>query len=118
MSLFQHQLNKCGQNITIFDRDVKVSGVDLGENFTSGTVVKAIVKTERGTSIFDGSNVEKQITHEIRIAYITNFTAEKWIEFNSRYLDVLDVINCAEKDEILILSCNERGVNTLPVNHA
>lgn len=118
MSLFQHSLNKCGQDITLMNRAVGVSGVDLNENFTDPVVVKAIVKTKRGKSIFDGSNTEKEITHEIRIAYIADLTAETWIEFKDRNLDIIDVINCAEKDKILILRCNERGHNSLPVNDA
>ena len=118
MRLFQHQLNKCGQNITLMDRDVGVTGVDLDESFTNETIVKAIVKTKRGKAIFDGSNTEKEITHEIRIAYIATVTAETWIKFKDRNLDIIDVINCGEKDQILILKCNERGHNSLPVNNA
>ena len=53
MSLFQYQLNKCGQNITLMDRDVGVTGVDLDETFSNETTVKAIVKTKRGKAIFD-----------------------------------------------------------------
>jgi len=116
--LFQYQLNKCGQNITLMDRDVSVDGVDLDENFSNETIIKAIVKTKRGKAIFDGSNVEKEITHEIRIAYIATVTAETWIKFKDRNLDIIDIVNCAEKDAILILRCNERGHNSLPVNNA
>jgi len=118
MSLFQYQLNKCGQDITLMDRDVGVTGVDLDENFSNETIIKAIVKTKRGKAIFDGSNVEKEITHEIRIAYIATVTAETWIKFKDRNLDIIDIVNCAEKDAILILRCNERGHNSLPVNNA
>lgn len=118
MSLFQYQLNKCGQSITLMDRDVGVTGVDLNESFTNEITVKALIKTVRGTSIFDGSNVEKAVTHEIRIAYLSDINAETWIEYDSRNFDILDVINCAEKDQVLILRCNERGVNTLEVNDA
>ena len=118
MSLFQHSLNKCGQDITLMDRDVGVTGVDLDENFSNETIVKAIVKTKRGKAIFDGSNTEKEITHEIRIAYIATVTAETWVKLKDRNLDIIDIVNCAEKDQILILRCNERGHNSLPVNNA
>lgn len=118
MSLFQYQLNKCGKDITLMDRDVGVTGVDLNENFSNDNVVKALVKTKRGKSIFDGANVEKEITHEIRIAYISTVTAETWIKFKSRNLDIIDIVNCKEDDAVLILFCNERGHNSLPVNNA
>jgi len=118
LALFKRALAKCGKDITLLDRDVKVSGVDLDENFTGGTVVKAIVRTKRGKAIFDGSNVEKEVTHEIKIEYIADLTAEKWINFKNRNIDILDIVNCEEKDEILILRCNERGHDSLPVNDA
>jgi len=118
MSLFQYQLNKCGKDITLMDRDVSVDGVDLDENFSNETTVKALVKTKRGKAIFDGSNVEKEITHEIRIDYISTVTAETWVKFKSRNLDIIDIVSCKEDDKVLILSCNERGHNSLPVNNA
>lgn len=118
MSLFQYQLKKCGKNITLMDRDVSVDDVDLKENFSNKTIVKALIKTTRGKSIFDGANVEKEITHIITIDFVSTLTAETWIEFNNVNLDIIDVVNCAEKDEIMILRCNERGHKSLPVNNA
>jgi len=118
MSLLQYQLNKCGKTITLMSRSVGVAGVDLDESFTNEATVKALIKTVRGTSIFDGSNVERPVTHEIRIAYLADITAEVWIEYGGRNFDILDIINCAEENNILILRVNERGVNTLEVNDA
>lgn len=118
MSLFLYNLNKCGKSIKLMSRDVSVVGVDLSESFTNEITVKALIKTVRGTSIFDGSNVEKSVTHEIRIAYLSDISAETWVEYDSRNFDILDVINCAEKDQLLILRVNERGVNVLEVNDA
>lgn len=118
LALFKRNLAKRGKDIILKDRSVGVTGVDLDESFDNPDVVKALIKTVRGTTIFDGSNVEKEVTHEIRIEFIATVTAETWIEFNGRNIDILDVVNCCENDEILILRCNERGIDTLSVNHA
>jgi len=118
MSLFTYNLNKCGKNIKLMSRNVSVVGVDLDESFTDEITVKSLIKTVRGKSIFDGAYVERAVTHEIRIAYLPDITSEVWIEYDSRNFDILDVINCAEKDQLLILKCNERGVNTIEINNA
>lgn len=118
MSLFQRQLNKCGKDIILMDRAVGVIGVDLDESFTDLPSVKALIKTVRGKAIFDSSNTEREITHEMRIDYIATVTNETWVKFKDRNFDIIDFINCKEDDKILILFCNERGHNSLPVNNA
>lgn len=113
MSLFKRNLAKCGQPITLQNRDIQapVFGTpDFDEEFSDIDTVQAIVKTKSGKTFFDGVATERLITHEICIEYVAGVTAETWVEFKGRRIDVLQVTNCCEKDEVLILTCSERGV--------
>ena len=113
MSLFARNLARCGKDITLQNRDIEapIFGTpDFTETFSGDQVVKAIVKTVNGKTFFDGVNTETNITHEMRIDYLAGVTAETWILFNSRRIDILSVENCCENDDVLILTCSERGV--------
>lgn len=113
MSLFARNLARCGQTITLQNRAIAApvfGSVDFGETFSDDQDVQAIVKTVKGKTFFDGVNTEKIITHEMCINYIEGVTSETWILFKGRRIDILNVINCCEKDKMLILICSERGV--------
>lgn len=113
LSLFKRNLAKCGQQITLQNRDIQAPDfgtVDFDEDFSNDNVVDAIVKTERGKTLFDGVNTDTPITHRICIEYLAGVTAETWILLSGgRRLDIIDVENCCEKDEVLILRCRETG---------
>jgi hypothetical protein len=112
MSLFKRNLAKYGQPITLQNRDIMapIFGTsDFDETFSGDQVVQAIVSTKRGTTLFDGVATDNPITHKITIVFIAGVTAETWVLLNGRRLDILDVENCCEKDEVLILRCTERG---------
>jgi len=112
MTLLAHSLAKCGQDITLQNRNIKppvFGSVDAGMTFSGDNTVQAIVKTERGKTLFDGVSIDQVITHRITLEFIVGVTAETWILFNGRRFDILDVENCGEKDEVLILRCNDRG---------
>lgn len=118
MSLFAHALAKCGQSITIEDRNMQLVNGLPKEVFSNPVPVTAIVKTVRGVTVFDDTNVERVATHEIRLAYIAGVTSEKWVKIGTRRIKVLTVENCAEKDKVLILMCTERGEDSKVVNEA
>lgn len=112
MGLIHRNLVKFGQPITLQNRDITApvfGGVDFDEDFTGDTVVTAIVGTERGKTLFDGVATDRPITHKIRIEYVAGVTAETWVLLGGRRLDIVDVENCCEHDEVLILRCTERG---------
>ena len=118
MGLFQRNLAKCGKDLTLQNRDIQapVFGTpDFDEAFSADQIVKGIVKTIRGKVFFDGVGVERLITHEIRIAYVAGVTAETWVLFKGRRIDVLAVDNCCENDDVLILTCSDRGVGQAAV---
>ena len=115
--LFDRSLAKCGQDITLQDRNIvapKHGSVDFDENFDDKDTVKASVKTVRGKTFFDGVNTERNITHEVRIKYLEGVTAQTWLLFKGRRLDILNVVNCCETDDVLVLECNERGSANKP----
>jgi len=112
MSLFDRQLAKCGKTITLQNRDIVApifGNQNFDESFSGDQNVQAIIKTVRGKTFFDGVNTETNITHEIRIKYLAGVTAETWILFSGRRIDILSVENCCEEDRILVLTCSERG---------
>lgn len=112
MSLFQRNLAKCGKTITLQNRSIQapVSGTsDFTELFDSNVNTLALIKTVSGKTFFDGVATERLITHKIKIPFISGVTAETWIEYNSRKIDILQVENCCENDEVLILTCSDRG---------
>lgn len=112
MSLFKRQLAKCGKTITLQNRDIEAplfGSTDFNELFSGDQDVQAIVKTVSGKTFFDGVSTETNITHEMRIEYLPGVTAETWILFKGRRIDILSVENCCEEDQILILTCSERG---------
>ena len=113
MSLFLRNLAKHGKTITLQNRDIAsplFGSSDFDEEFSGDQDVQSIVKTIRGKIFFDGVSTERLITHEMRLAYIEGVTAETWILFKGRRIDVLAVENCCETDAVLILTCSARGV--------
>lgn len=84
--------------------------VDFTEDFEDLGHTPAMVNTVRGRTFFDGVNTETPITHEIGIRFDETVTAETWIEFNNRRLDILSVENLDERNEWQLFQCNDRGL--------
>lgn len=119
MGLFERNLMKCGQEVELSDRDVKVFNGLPTEIFSNTVKVRAIISTLHGVMVFDSTNTERVATHKLCLAYIDNITAEKWIKLaNKKRLNVLTVENCCEKNYQLILMCTERGMDSKVVNDA
>lgn len=112
-ALFQRNLAKCGKDILIQSRDIAppdFDSPDFDETFSAGDPVRAIIKTLRGKTFFDGVSTDQLITHEFCIEYRPGITAEVWVEYDGRRFDVLQVENCCEANKRLILMCSERGI--------
>lgn len=108
-------LGDLNKRVILQNRDITpplYGSVDFDENFTNTATVWAAVKTVSGKTFFDGVN-DRAITHEIYIRYDATVTAETWIEYNNKRIDILNVENLEENDEYLKLICNERGANTI-----
>lgn len=119
MSLLAHSLAKCGQAITFQTRDVKLKNGQAGETFAdvaANPTDTAIIKTVSGVSVFDSTNTEVVATHKLTLAYRADITAENWVLFGTKRIKILTTENCAEKDQVLILMCTERGDDSKVVN--
>ena len=111
-ALFKRSLAKCGKAITLQNRDIEpplFGSVDFGEAFSGDVETTAIVKTISGKTFFDGVSVDRLITHELKLEFVADVTAETWVLFKGRRLDILAVENCCETDDILILTCSDLG---------
>jgi hypothetical protein len=117
--LFKRNLLKCGQSITLQNRDIAAplfGTPDFDLDFTNDISRPAIVKTISGKTFFDGVSVERLITHEFCLEYESGVidddtvTAETWVLFKGKRIDVLAVENCCEKNEVLILTCSMVGI--------
>ena len=105
--------------IILNDRDITpplFNTVDFDENFEPIDAVQpeslALVETVDGKTFFDGVNTETPITHIIYIPYNETVTAETWIEFESRRIDILRVEDFDERHQFLKLTCVERGLTS------
>lgn len=119
MSLFQRALAKYGKPVTLQNRNVLpplFGTTDFDEAFTGDLERTALVKTIRGKTFFDGVSTETPITHEFRLPYEAGVvdddtvTAETWLLFKGKRIDVLAVENCCEEDNVLVLTCTNRGI--------
>lgn len=118
MSLFTRNLKRCGQSITIQDRDVSIIDGLPREVFSNPIATTGIIKTLKGMAVFDDTNTERVATHEICIAYQAGITSERWVLFGTKRIKILTVENCCEKDEVLKLMCTSRGEDSKVVNQA
>lgn len=112
LALFRRNLAKCGQMITLQNRDIVAPAFgspDFDEEFSGSVSVKAIIQTARGKVLFDGVGTDNPITHKFCIEYICGVTAETWVLYQCRRFDIIDVENCGEKNGCLILRATERG---------
>ena len=117
MSLLARNLDKCGQDVIIETRSVKIFNGEPSEVFSNPVTVKAIVSTVTGKSVFDDTNTERVATHKLTLAYTAGITSENWIKLGGRRIKVLTVENCCEQNEALILMCTERGIDSKVVNN-
>lgn len=107
--------------ITIYNRSIQapsLGSVDFTENFEKNVTVFATIKTIRGETVFDQSNIERVVTHHIGIRYIDGLTQESWVDIGSKRLDIINVENLDERNEWLRLVCSARGANDVETNFA
>ena len=113
MSLLARGLAHSNKTVILQNRDIEpplFGSSNFDETFSGDSdPLPAIVKTPRGKTFFDGVGTDVNITHEIVIAFIEGVSAETWVLFKGRRIDILEVENCCEDDEVLILTCTDRG---------
>ena len=82
---------------------------DFTEDFGGDEETWASVRTVSGKTFFDQVNGDVQLTHEIAIRYDEAVTAETWVLFEDRRLDIVDVEDLEERHEWMLLRCVDRG---------
>lgn len=100
--------------IYLYDREMSrdINGIDIKETLTGSVTHYAAIKTPRGVSVFDSMNVERDVTHQFFIAYVSGVTQEKVVEYNGNYYDILRVVNIGEENRIVELQCVLRGITS------
>ena len=76
------------------------------------------IKTVRGVTVFDQTNVERTISHEIVMRYHDDVTAQNWLLIDGSRYDIYQVENVNERNEWIVLQCNKRGTEDNSVNAA
>ena len=88
--------------------------VDFDESFepinATNNESLALVETTTGKTFFDGVNTDTPITHIIYIMYDSTVTAETWVEFEGRRIDILAVEDFDERHMFMKLTCLDRGL--------
>lgn len=112
-----------GRSLAPVDGDQTVA-----ENFTLIRNTYAMVKQISGESIFDGSNVKIEITHEfyIRFSWTPLLTFEYWVQYYGvrntqlvpEWYRIYNIVDYEDKHLFLQLKASKRGETDLPVNVA
>lgn len=111
MTLFARNLNKYGQSIAIQTRTT--TGATFGNSdpdqaFATKHTVLAIVKTPRGKATFDDVGLDTVVTHQFVMQWVDGVSQEDWVLFKGRRYDIMNDLNCCEKDEAITLFCRLR----------
>ncbi len=113
---------EAGQDMEIQTRSLKepnIGSVDFGETFVlKAEIIGAVDTKNKGRTIFDGSSVERVVSHTIYFEFIEGITAEDWVLYDNRRFDILDVEDIGELNGIIKLDCNERGTIDNEANKA
>lgn len=103
------------QRITLQNRDIAppiFGDSDFSETFSGDSDRWAAIQTVTGKTFFDSVNsVDVNITHEVYIRYDSTVTAETWILYNSRRLDIMAVEDLEERNEFMKLTCVDKGIS-------
>lgn len=91
-------------------------GVDFSETFAGKATVWSMINTVSGETVFDSSNTERDVTHNIYIRFLSGVTAEDWVLLNGERIDILGVQNLENRSEFMLLKCSNRGTTSNPAN--
>ena len=86
------------------------AGGEIDESWTDLVTVWAAVEPLRGREFLAAQQINSEVTGQIRIRKRTGVTAKMRCSFDSRYYDILGVVDPREMGEEMILYVRE-GVN-------
>jgi len=103
------------------------NGIDYTETFTKKQIsgspippgdVWAMIESVSGETVFDSTNIERDVTHRIYIRFDEGVTAQTWILFEGTRFNILDVEDLDLRHEFLLLRCTVRGTSAKSNNAA
>lgn len=96
------------------------TSVDYTEVFSdavpNSSDVWVALKTVNGVTVFDSTNIERVVSHEVIMRYQSGITAEKWFLIDGLRYDILKVENVNERNEWIRCKCTQRGTSSSAVN--
>ncbi len=94
------------------------NSVDYSIKLTDVLTVRAMIKTVRGVTLFDGVNTDRVVSHIITIDYKSNsvISVENYARIGQTELVIIDVENINEDNKYLRLRCALKGSNALASN--
>lgn len=121
MSCCKYSASDLKHWVEIGTRDIQ--GVDSGTVFSMQFAYKPLqipvkIRTVTGRTVFDGTGIERVVTHEIVARYDETITSEMWMKYKNNAFKILTVENIDEEDEWLKMNMEQRGDADNVVNHA
>jgi len=96
--------------ISIIDREIETLSEGYTMDFSNSTSVLAAIETRNGTPVFNGVNIEQELTHIFYIRYGESTVENNYtILFNNKYYRVIDFENLEEENRFLKITTIERG---------
>lgn len=95
-----------------------INDVSYTEKFTTTFTRWSALYTVKGEEIFDGVNLTKLDTHHFIIRRIIGLTEEKWVKYQGRLYDIIDIDDYDERHLFMLIRTRLRGISTLQANQA
>jgi len=109
--------------IELYERNINRlndDGVDYDEDFTLIDAVWAKLVTVKPKTMFDGSNIDADKTHEFYIRYLSSLNRDAYndvyILFDDQYFRILKVDSLDERKRFMRIDAAIRGDSTEQVN--
>jgi SPP1 family predicted phage head-tail adaptor len=77
------------------------------ETWTTFAMAQASIEPISGREYFAAQSTQADVTHRIRLRYLSGVTPKMRVNYNSRIFDILSVININERNRELQLMCRE-----------
>ena len=104
------RIGKLRRRITI-ERVTETQDTDgaVLETWSTYATVQASIELISGREYFAAQSTQADVTHRIRIRYLSGIVPKMRVSYNSRIFDILSVINVGERNRELQLMCRESG---------
>jgi SPP1 family predicted phage head-tail adaptor len=77
------------------------------QTFTTLATVYAEIEPLTGQQLTEARQVHSEVSHRVRIRYLKGLTAACQVEWQSRKLQIVAVMNAEERDTMWTLLCRE-----------